>query len=95
MTESAPKVSIVLPTYNGERYLQRAIESCLEQTHQNIELVVVDDCSTDSTPEIIKIVHGSAARIRPQSTQSGLAARPEHRFRADDRPVFILDLRRQ
>ena len=54
MTESSPKVSIVLPTYNGERYLQRAIESCLEQTHQNIELVVVDDCSTDSTPEIIQ-----------------------------------------
>ena len=54
MTESSPTVSIVLPTYNGERYLQRAIESCLEQTHQNIELVVVDDCSTDSTPEIIQ-----------------------------------------
>ena len=54
MTESSPKVSIVLPTYNGERYLQRAIESCLEQTHQNIELVVVDDCSTDSTPDIVK-----------------------------------------
>ena len=54
MTESSPKVSIVLPTYNGERYLQRAIESCLGQTHQNIELVVVDDCSTDSTPEIIQ-----------------------------------------
>jgi len=54
MTESSPKVSIVLPTYNGERYLRRAIESCLEQTHQNIELVVVDDCSTDSTPEIIQ-----------------------------------------
>ncbi len=54
MTEASPKVSIVLPTYNGERYLRGAIESCLGQTHRNLELVLVDDCSTDRTPEVIK-----------------------------------------
>ncbi len=47
------KVSIVLPVHNGARYLKLSIESCLAQTHQNLELVVVDDCSTDETPEII------------------------------------------
>jgi hypothetical protein len=48
------KVSIVLPVFNGEKFLRQSIESCLQQTHRAIELVIVDDCSTDSTPEIIK-----------------------------------------
>ncbi len=48
------KVSIVLPVYNGEQYLKGAMESCLNQTYKNIELIIVDDCSTDSTPDIIK-----------------------------------------
>lgn len=47
------KVSIVLPVYNGERYLRESIESCLRQTHREIELVIVDDGSTDGTSSII------------------------------------------
>ncbi len=48
------KVSIVLPTYNGSKLIRGSIDSCLGQTHKNLELIVVDDCSTDDTPEIIK-----------------------------------------
>lgn len=47
-----PTVSIVLPVYNGERYLHEAIESVLAQTYESWELIVVDDCSSDSTPAI-------------------------------------------
>jgi len=46
-------VSIVLPVYNGEKYLTLSIESCLAQTHQNFELIIVDDGSSDNTPAII------------------------------------------
>ena len=51
---SEKKVSIVLPTYNGERYLAQSIESVLTQTYENLELIIVDDCSTDGTPEIVR-----------------------------------------
>jgi hypothetical protein len=47
------KISIVLPVYNGEDFLEQSIKSCLEQTHRNIELVIVDDCSKDNSPAII------------------------------------------
>ena len=54
MSEPRMRVSIVLPVYNGEGRVHQAITSCLLQTHCDIELVVVDDCSTDRTPEIVK-----------------------------------------
>ena len=44
---SAPLISIVLPTYNGGRYLRESIESCRAQTFTNWELILVDDTSTD------------------------------------------------
>ena len=46
-------VSIVLPVYNGERYLAQSIESVLNQTYRNFELIIVNDCSLDSTEEIV------------------------------------------
>lgn len=49
-----PKVSIVLPVYNGERYLEEAIQSVLDQTFKDWELIIIDDCSSDKTPEIIR-----------------------------------------
>lgn len=47
-------VSIVLPVYNGERYLEEAIQSCITQDYTRWELIVIDDFSTDRTPEIVR-----------------------------------------
>lgn len=48
-----PKVSIVLPTYNGEKYLRESIDSIIGQTFSDWELIIVNDCSTDNTQKII------------------------------------------
>ena len=47
-------VSIILPVFNGEKYLTASIESCLNQTYKNFELIIVDDCSKDSSLNIAK-----------------------------------------
>ena len=48
------KVSIIIPVYNGEQYMREAIDSALAQTYENIEIIVVNDGSTDSTDEIAR-----------------------------------------
>ncbi len=50
--ESIPKVSIVIPCFNGEKYLRQAIDSALGQSYKNIEVIVVNDGSSDRTEEI-------------------------------------------
>jgi glycosyltransferase involved in cell wall biosynthesis len=62
--DERPLVSIVLPTFNGERHLRESLDSCLEQTHAPLEVVVVDDCSTDSTPRIVEVAAARDPRVR-------------------------------
>ena len=59
-----PQVSIVLPVYNGEKYLHQSIDSILAQTLTDWELIIVDDCSIDRTSEIIKTYVNMDSRIR-------------------------------
>lgn len=58
-------VSIVLPVHNGERYLAEALDSILGQTYRDFELILVDDGSTDRTPELIAAYAARDGRIRP------------------------------
>lgn len=59
-----PTVSIVLPTYNGSRYIRESIDSILGQTYTDWELIIVDDCSTDDTLEIVRGYESMDSRIR-------------------------------
>ena len=47
-------VSIIMPSYNTGRFISETIESVLVQTYSNWELIIVDDCSTDNTDEVVK-----------------------------------------
>ena len=48
------KIDVLLATYNGEKYLKEQIDSILNQTYQNIHLIISDDCSKDETQKILK-----------------------------------------
>ncbi|MBC6445401.1 MAG: glycosyltransferase family 2 protein [Alphaproteobacteria bacterium GM202ARS2] len=73
-----PTVSVILPTYNRASYLQQAIDSILSQTLRDWELIIVDDASTDSTPEVVRRFTQQDPRIRSYrhtSNQGAAAAR--------------------
>ena len=57
------KVSIILPTYNGKKYIRDSIESIINQTYTNWELIIVNDCSTDDTQKIIEEYQQKDKRI--------------------------------
>ena len=46
-----PLVSVIIPVYNRENLIQRAIKSIIDQTYKNLEIIVIDDASTDNTPD--------------------------------------------
>ena len=48
------KFSIIIPTYNSEKYIENCLEKILKQTYKNIEIIVVDDCSTDDTVKMLE-----------------------------------------
>lgn len=50
------KVSVLMPVYNREAYVKEAIESILSQTYEDFELIIIDDCSTDRTIEVIEAI---------------------------------------
>ncbi|MGB5637377.1 MAG: glycosyltransferase family 2 protein [Waterburya sp.] len=56
-------VSVIIPAYNTEQYIAKAIESALAQTLAKIEVIVVDDCSTDNTVKIVESFHDSRLKL--------------------------------
>lgn len=62
--DSSPLVSIVMSVYNAEKYLSQAIDSILTQTYKNIEFIIIEDCSTDNSVEIINEFAKIDSRIK-------------------------------
>ena len=73
MQESSPLISVIMPAYNAGQYIGEAIESILNQTYHNFEFFIVDDCSSDSTPEIIRQYAQKDTRIKflPNAENTG------------------------
>jgi glycosyltransferase involved in cell wall biosynthesis len=70
-----PCVSVIMAAKNERQYIGEAIESVLRQTYDNLELIVIDDRSTDSTPEIVRSFHDPRIRLyEKQSEPAGIAS---------------------
>lgn len=67
------KVSIIMPLYNAEKYVMSTIQSLLNQTYQDFEIIVVDDCSTDNSVEIIKKLDDTRIKLYRNSENCGIA----------------------
>lgn len=57
-------VSVVTPVYNSEKYIEKTISSVLNQTYPNLEIILVDDCSTDNSKEIISRIQKKDKRVK-------------------------------
>ncbi len=86
----APLVSVVIPAYNCARLLGRAIESALGQTYPNLECIVVDDGSTDGTPEVVTSFGDRVLALR-QRNAGASAARNAGIAAARGRYIAFLD----
>jgi len=65
-------VSICIPTYNGARWLERSLRSALAQTYQRLEILIVDDASTDNTVKLANSFHDRRIRVHVNNSNLGL-----------------------
>lgn len=85
-------VSIIMPNYNGGKYLTDTIKSVLAQTYQNWELIFVDDCSTDNSLEIVNSFGDKRIRILQNEKNSGAAVSRNYAIReAQGKWIAFLD----
>ncbi|MBF8258492.1 MAG: glycosyltransferase [Actinobacteria bacterium] len=90
MTARLPKVSVCIPAFNHARYIGRALESALSQTMDNIEVLVVDDASTDETFEVAGRYAASDGRVRLYRSEANLGmVRNWNRCLRDARGTYV------
>jgi glycosyltransferase involved in cell wall biosynthesis len=70
-----PLVSILVPAYNAEKWIKETIESAIHQTYSNVEIIVVNDGSSDNTLQIVKSFESSGVKVVDQKNAGGAAAR--------------------
>ncbi len=78
MSLDNPKVSIGLPVYNGEKYIEKSIESILEQTFTDFELIITDNASTDRSPDICNAYAEKDKRIRFYHNEKNIGGTNNH-----------------
>ena len=67
------KVSVIIPTYNSEKYIKECINSVINQTYKNLEIIVIDDKSTDKTLEVIKTIKDKRIKVITLSKNKGVS----------------------
>ena len=90
-TGGQPLVSVVIPSYNHEKYIQAAVDSVLSQTYHNLELIVIDDGSTDNSLEILGRVRDRRYRLIQQENRGAHNAINRGLALADGQYLAILN----
>mgnify|MGYP002631043758 CR=1 FL=1 len=67
-----PQITVAMPVYNGEGYVHLAIQTVLDQTYSDFELLIVDNCSTDGTLEVVKAFSDPRIRLHVNSSNLGM-----------------------
>ncbi len=80
MNTRHPLVSVVTPVYNGEKYIEECVESILKQSYENWEYIIVNNCCTDKTPELIEQFAQKDERIKIHKTSGLLPVIENHNF---------------
>lgn len=83
--------SVVLPVYNGEKYLRTAVKSILTQTHKNFELIVIDNCSTDASIQIVNSFSDYRIKIIRENDCHQVSAYNKGFLEARGDYIFIFD----
>ena len=81
LNETLPAISVIIPVYNAEKYIQQCLSSILIQTFQDYEVIVVDDCSTDDSIKIIELmmpIFKDKLKLIKRSKNSGSPAIPRN-----------------
>lgn len=86
------KIDILMPTYNGEKYLREQLDSILNQTYKDIRIIISDDCSKDSTPEILKEYKEKDERVEIylQEKNLGVVKNIEFLLTKVENPLYML-----
>lgn len=92
--QDQPSVTILIPCYNGAPYLERALNSCLKQTYQNLKILIINDGSTDQSLAIIRSYLSQYQQIRliNQPNQGIAAVRNQLIANANSDYGFFLDV---
>ena len=85
------KVSVIIPLHNSEAYIKQTIKSCLAQTHDNIEIIVVENCSTDKSYQVVKSIDDKRLYVFQTPIPNAAAARNYGYHKATGTYIIFLD----
>lgn len=90
-----PAISVIIPLYNAEKYIGECLDSLLAQTFKNFEVIVVDDCSTDSSPAIVesyKEKFGGRLKLSRMEKNCGSGSLPRNKGLTISRGEYIFNM---
>jgi len=88
---SSPKVSVIIPVFNGERFIKESLESAINQSYKNLEIIVVDDGSTDGTAKVIATMADNRIKYLHTHNRGVSSARNYGIKNSDGQYIALLD----